>query len=566
MPLELTHKEVDQISTIGVFKRKNWDKLKVLWRLQFIANPEVENGAWFQVSGLSTNPFQADAEKRVKISMKTNMTDYILNMSTYFLKDMWALFDLIGVLHNLRDAWAAEGRPRILETFDLKLENVRPVLDKSGNKILITDVNIDEIYQALKSELSAENVIMNWLKRVSKEYMMYCVIYSHILVNLLRVSRPEGPMPFKNSIMEMLGAMLLANPARKYPLPEKSWTADEAFKKLSETYPETEKLVDRVVVRYNERKTPTKSKLVAQNPGGQNREAPIIKILRDFKKMQIRDTIVMFYALEDILDHLEKGGTTYDYHNVISYHEAMLKHYQEDAEQPRKRGDLDAQAQQDSLRNRIVERYGDVDVITMKMNNATFVDSAEVLPQGEDGSFKPGDFLRKMREDGNQPVITTATLVFLFNDVMTMARRFDKSRDLWDNYLVNVRKATEQGNIDVATRIPFPPRSLWIVKEKPKLGEPEQVLDVHVENRKYGSEVLSPNNMNVLLTVQKTMFKADGLMSNVVGFMVKRIQDGQKIVVGNQDNRESQKVAINQVVSDWENLFKNKEPTPVAQT
>ena len=430
MHLELTHKEVDQISTIGVFKRKNWDKLKVLWRLQFIANPEVEKRSVVSVSGMSTNPFQADAEKRVKISMKTSMTDYILNMSTYFLKDMWALLDLIGVLHNLRDAWAAEGRPRILETFDLKLENGRPVLDKSGNKIFITDVNVDEIYQALKNELSAENVIMNWLKRVSKEYMMYCVIYSHILVNLLRVSRPEGPMPFKNSIMEMLGAMLLANPARKYPLPEKSWTADEAFKKLSETYPETEKLVDRVVVRYNERKTPTKSKLVAQNPQGQNREAPVIKILSDFKKKQIRDTIVMFYALEDILDHLGKGGTTYDYHNVISYHEAMLKHYQEDAEQPRKRGDLDAQAQQDSLRTRIVERYGDVDVITMKMNNATFVDSAEVLPQGEDGSFKPGDSLRKMREDGNQPVITTATLVFLFNDVMTMARRFDKSRDL----------------------------------------------------------------------------------------------------------------------------------------
>jgi hypothetical protein len=101
MPLELTHKEVDQISTIGVFRRKNWDKLKVLWRLQFIANPEVENSAWFQGSGPSTNKFQADAEKRVKISMKTNMTDYILNMSTYFLKDMWALFDLIGVLHNL---------------------------------------------------------------------------------------------------------------------------------------------------------------------------------------------------------------------------------------------------------------------------------------------------------------------------------------------------------------------------------------------------------------------------------------------------------------------------------
>ena len=59
------------------------------------------------------------------------------------------------------------------------------------------------------------------------------------------------------------------------------------------------------------------------------------------------------------------------------------------------------------------------------------------------------------------------------------------------------------------------------------MGEPEQVLDVHIENRKYGSEVLSPNNMNVLLTVQKTMFKADGLMSNVVGFMMKRINDGQ---------------------------------------
>jgi hypothetical protein len=198
MPLELTHKEVDQISTIGVFKRKNWDRLKVLWRLQFIANPEVENGAWFQVSGLSTNPFQAEAEKRAKIQAKNTMTDYILNMSTYFMKDMWALFDLIGVLRNLRDAWAAEGRPQILETFDLKLENVRPVLDKSGKPIVINNLNIDETYQALKNELNAENVIMNWLKRVSKEYMMYCVIYSHILVNLLRVSRPEGPMPFKN--------------------------------------------------------------------------------------------------------------------------------------------------------------------------------------------------------------------------------------------------------------------------------------------------------------------------------------------------------------------------------
>lgn len=522
----LTHCTADKVwEDANPAKAEFWKTLKTSWGIACLANPGISAADWFADMGEGSFLGKARMEKDATLSDTMETSEYIVNMVRFLREDILDLESMLANFDKIRAAMAR--RPEAAKKVEVYVPDrqLPGLLDPTTP---ITVDNFDEVMDRLKTEMKTKTVSLESLRSVIQVFKVYCVTYSHVIVDQLKLTRlpaPTAPVKkwIRDDVVKLLKGLDVSIPKR--PLGE---TANGAFARIAVLYPKLEERVLAIKAKYEKRAAPVATKATPKTSAANS----MAQSLKDFGSRIVRDAIMMCYALERALRELETHGLLGAEANAVEYHRRIYDFYTRGRSQPNP----------EAVYQGIVAQKADPLTETFKRADVVQGTNTDDRVQTE---FSPHLFLSEFgKVNAPQRKLTTRTLFFLFHDAVKMMETVRSKKEERESYADERNKLIRSGNLNVANKLPFPSRS---------------VRATDIELRRVPFTTLEPKELQRLAMLTKTMFKdsPDALLTSVGRYMfdeIDKLPSGNKRGALFSASRESVMNIVKPTAEEWGNF------------